>query len=207
MSPRAAGPDMRRRILEAALRVVGDRGVGGLTHRLVAQEAGVSLGSLTYHFASQTELVRESLLLFVREETQRISALADSVAPQMGSLDEAAAAAQHAIASVALGRAEIGAFEVYLQSARDAELHAAVARCFAAYDEVVSAILARLGVPDPDTVAPEVVAFVMGSQLRRLASGESSRTSLVRGLQLLVGAQNAGGALEAVRPRKPRRTG
>lgn len=210
MSPRAASPDMRQRILEAALRVIGDRGVGGLTHRLVAREAGVSLGSLTYHFASQTELVRESLLLFVREETERIRAVADSVAPEIESLGEAAELAQRAIASVALGRAELGAFEVYLQAARDPELQAAVAGCLSAYDQVVSVILTRLGVPEPESLAPEVVAYVMGSQLRRLAGGDAAGPSLARGLQILLGTASTADAPEAARrgrrtprPRRP----
>jgi len=39
------------------LRVVAERGLGGLTYRGVADEAGISLGTLTYHFPTRRELL------------------------------------------------------------------------------------------------------------------------------------------------------
>jgi TetR/AcrR family transcriptional regulator, regulator of biofilm formation and stress response len=45
------------RISLAALEVVGDRGVEGLTHRAVAEAAGVPLGSTTYHFKTLDDLL------------------------------------------------------------------------------------------------------------------------------------------------------
>lgn len=46
-----------RRISLAALEVVGERGVEGLTHRAVAAAAGVPLGSTTYHFKTLDDLL------------------------------------------------------------------------------------------------------------------------------------------------------
>ncbi|MEU0135961.1 TetR family transcriptional regulator [Streptomyces sp. NPDC006296] len=54
-------PERRERIIEAALRVVGARGIAGLSHRTVAAEADVPLGSTTYHFASLDELLVAAL--------------------------------------------------------------------------------------------------------------------------------------------------
>ncbi|MEU8530356.1 MULTISPECIES: TetR/AcrR family transcriptional regulator [Streptomyces] len=54
-------PDRRGRIVDAALRVVGRAGLAGLTHRTVAAEADVPLGSTTYHFASLDELLVAAL--------------------------------------------------------------------------------------------------------------------------------------------------
>ncbi|HWU08014.1 MAG TPA: TetR family transcriptional regulator, partial [Streptomyces sp.] len=54
-------PERRERIIDAALRVVADRGIGGLSHRTVAAEADVPLGSTTYHFASLDELLVAAL--------------------------------------------------------------------------------------------------------------------------------------------------
>jgi DNA-binding transcriptional regulator YbjK len=54
-------PDRRERIIDAAIRVVADRGIGGLSHRTVAAEADVPLGSTTYHFASLDELLVAAL--------------------------------------------------------------------------------------------------------------------------------------------------
>jgi DNA-binding transcriptional regulator YbjK len=57
---RQRGERRRREILEAALRVIGRDGVAGLTHRAVADEAGVSLAATTYYFASKADLLREA---------------------------------------------------------------------------------------------------------------------------------------------------
>ncbi|WP_338695296.1 TetR family transcriptional regulator [Streptomyces sp. Q6] len=54
-------PDRRRRIIDAAIRVVGSKGIGGLSHRTVAAEADVPLGSTTYHFATLDELMVAAL--------------------------------------------------------------------------------------------------------------------------------------------------
>lgn len=54
-------PDRRARIARAAIAVVASQGVEGLTHRKVAAEAGVPLGSTTYHFGSLDELVAAAM--------------------------------------------------------------------------------------------------------------------------------------------------
>lgn len=54
-------PDRRQRIIDAAIRVVGDRGIDRLSHRAVAAEADVPLGSTTYHFAGLDELLCAAL--------------------------------------------------------------------------------------------------------------------------------------------------
>ncbi|MEU5658253.1 TetR family transcriptional regulator [Streptomyces sp. NPDC047737] len=54
-------PERRERIIEAAIRVVGAKGIAGLSHRSVAAEADVPLGSTTYHFASLDELLVAAL--------------------------------------------------------------------------------------------------------------------------------------------------
>jgi DNA-binding transcriptional regulator YbjK len=59
--PRRYDPERRQRIVDAALRVVGARGITGLSHRTVAAEADVPLGSTTYHFASLDELLVAAL--------------------------------------------------------------------------------------------------------------------------------------------------
>nr|WP_137990110.1 TetR family transcriptional regulator [Streptomyces vilmorinianum] len=59
--PRRHDPERRQRIVDAALRVVAARGIAGLSHRTVAAEADVPLGSTTYHFSSLDELLVAAL--------------------------------------------------------------------------------------------------------------------------------------------------
>ena len=54
-------PERRQRIIDAAIRVVAAKGIGGLSHRSVAAEADVPLGSTTYHFKTLDELLVAAL--------------------------------------------------------------------------------------------------------------------------------------------------
>ncbi|MFE0021257.1 TetR/AcrR family transcriptional regulator [Amycolatopsis sp. NPDC059021] len=54
-------PDRRARIARAAIAVVAERGIDGLTHRAVAKVADVPLGSTTYHFATLDDLLEVAL--------------------------------------------------------------------------------------------------------------------------------------------------
>ncbi len=52
----ARGELRKTLLLDAAVRVVAERGSGALTHRAAATEAGVSVASVTYHFPSIGDL-------------------------------------------------------------------------------------------------------------------------------------------------------
>ncbi|MFJ4846115.1 MULTISPECIES: TetR/AcrR family transcriptional regulator [unclassified Streptomyces] len=68
-------PERRQRLIDAAIRVVGERGIAGLSHRAVAAEADVPLGSTTYHFATLDDLLvaalRQCNEAFLRETQER----------------------------------------------------------------------------------------------------------------------------------------
>jgi DNA-binding transcriptional regulator YbjK len=63
----------RREILEATLRVIGESGVNGATHRAIAHEADVALASTTYYFDSKDALVEEALELMIERSIQDVS--------------------------------------------------------------------------------------------------------------------------------------
>lgn len=54
-------PERRQRIIDAAIRVVGEKGLAGLSHRTAAAEADVPLGSTTYHFVTLDDLMVAAL--------------------------------------------------------------------------------------------------------------------------------------------------
>ncbi len=54
----ARGDARKMLLLDAAVRIVGEQGVGALTHRAAATGAAVSLASVTYHYASIDDLRR-----------------------------------------------------------------------------------------------------------------------------------------------------
>jgi len=180
----------REAILRGALAVVGEHGVGGLTNRRIVAAAGVSLGTLTYHFPSQTELLREAMLLFVEEETAKLGAIVDAYRAAGLTVEQAAAVVEHVIAQLPFGTDELGSMELYLQSARDPGLREASSRCFAAYDELAVTILEALGVPDPQRLAEPVVALIAGLQLRRLATGATDVGAAQPLMMLIRGAHS-----------------
>jgi TetR/AcrR family transcriptional regulator, regulator of biofilm formation and stress response len=186
----AAAGDARERMLDATLELIGEHGIGGVTNRAVAARAGVSPGSLSYHFPSQTELLREALLRFVVAEAERLGALA-GVSAELDPL----AAAVEAIVESSDRRAVLAQTELYLQACRDPELQAMAAQAYAAYDGAAWRVLEGLGVADPAPLVPALIALVDGYELRRLALGDvgsdgdaAGRPSLVTGLAALVRA-------------------
>ena len=178
--------DTRTRILRAVLRVIGAEGIGRVTNRRIAREAGVSLGSITYHFETQNDLLRESLLLFVREETARLLEIASLRRGEVVSLEQAAALVERVAESITFGREEIAPLELFVHAGRDPALRDAAAECFAAYDEIARTVLSGLGVPDPDRLAGPAVALIAGLQLRRLATGTPGGTGIADALTMLV---------------------
>jgi AcrR family transcriptional regulator len=190
--PHAASSDavgVRERMLRATLKLIADGGVAAVTNRRVASAAGVSLGSLTYHFASQAQLLRESLLLHVEEETARRQQIAHELAAEKPGVRQVAEAVERLVAVPSEIPQQIAELELHLQAARDPELREASLRCFEAHEEIASAALSALGLPDGGRHAPAVVALMTGLAVRRLAGGgqDAQGTSeallaLVRGL-------------------------
>jgi DNA-binding transcriptional regulator YbjK len=70
-APRRFDPDRRNRIITATLDLIAEVGVAGISHRKVAATADVPLGSMTYHFESMGELLRESFERFATTVSDR----------------------------------------------------------------------------------------------------------------------------------------
>lgn len=184
MSNAARSAPTRQRIIAAVLHIIGQDGVAAVTNRRIAKEAGVSLGSVTYHFETQHELLRESLLHFVRAETRRFTELADRYQGEGIDIAGAASLAGQVAGGIPFGSEHIATFELYVQAGRDERLREAASEAFSAYDRLAVQILTGLGVPDAEAYAATIVALVMGLQLRRLATG-SPADDLVDALLLL----------------------
>lgn len=179
----------RERILRATLDLVAGEGVAAVSNRRVAGLAGVSLGSLTYHFASQSELLRESLLLYVEEETARREAIATGLEGERADIAQVADAVERLASSREEMPRQLAELELHLHAARDPRLRSASRRCFEAHERIAAAALAALGITDGERHAAAVVALLSGLAVRRLAGGgkddggtAEALLALVRGL-------------------------
>jgi DNA-binding transcriptional regulator YbjK len=183
----------REQILEAALRVIGRAGVQAVTHRAVAEEAGVPLGSTTYYFDSRDDLIRQALEYVAASEVERY----DRRAEQLGTvesprqladrlIDELVAAAQDRIAYIA-------EYELWLEAGRRPELREAAQNWCDAEQRSVATAMEALGSTDPAKDASLVVAAIDGLGERVLAreddpaeAAEEFRPELRRLIERLV---------------------
>jgi len=79
---------IRDSIVAATVAIVAREGVAAVTHRRVAGEAGVSLSSTTWHFATKADILEAALEWTARREVERVSAIADRLGD--GGFDRAA---------------------------------------------------------------------------------------------------------------------
>lgn len=169
-----ASSDTRERILRATVELIGREGVPAVTNRRVASAAGVALGSLTYHFPSQVDLLRESLLLYVGEEVAKQEEIAAELRRSEPSVERIAAEVERVVEESTNRIQQLAEIELHLQAARDPALREASLRCFEAYEGVAAAALEMLGVPDGGRHARTIVALMYGMGLRRLGTGEDA---------------------------------
>jgi DNA-binding transcriptional regulator YbjK len=122
----ARGTTRRSLLLESAIRVVADRGSGSLTHRAVADEAQVSIASVTYHFPSISDLRRDTLEHAGSSIGLELAGLVMAASTRVEETPEICAA--FAIRLVVERRIETAAvFELIIAAAHDEELRPVVA--------------------------------------------------------------------------------
>ncbi|MFE8943227.1 TetR/AcrR family transcriptional regulator [Streptomyces sp. NPDC007856] len=161
--PRRYDPDRRRRLIDAAIRVVGRDGIAGLSHRSVAAEADVPLGSTTYHFATLEELMVAAL----RQSNENFGRVLAEQLPKDGEGDLAAELARALGAWLDGDRTGVELeYELYLEALRRPALRPVAAE----WTEAAAALLARR--TDPVT-ARALLALLDGICLQVLLTGGS----------------------------------
>jgi TetR/AcrR family transcriptional regulator, lmrAB and yxaGH operons repressor len=76
--PNRAGADTRRRMVAGAARAIGTRGVGAMSLRDLAKEAGVPLGSTYHHFpGGKSQLAEEAVVSTGRRVARLVESARD----------------------------------------------------------------------------------------------------------------------------------
>ena len=86
---RVRGAESRRTILAAASAVIVEDGVGGLSHRAVAERAGVPLARVSYHFPTVDDLMIAATARYLDDFDQRLASMAASAVASGRPLTEA----------------------------------------------------------------------------------------------------------------------
>lgn len=153
-----------KRLLQAAVRLVGSEGPRGLTHRRIEHEAGLSRGSARYHLGSHDQIVRDTLRFIADEEAQMIGRSVSELAvaalgSRTPSLPDLAEAVVNALVSdPSLARAR---YELMLEAGRRPELVETMAMWRATFVAATGEAIAAY-VESPQEIAEIVVPLLDG---------------------------------------------
>lgn len=179
--------DTRRQILVATLKVIARGGVDSVTHRRVAEAAGVSLSSTTYHFDSRKHLLREAFALYLDWNGKMLRDLSIniSILTVQDFVEFVVAVNDRDYIGFGLLLAE---YELTLFAARDSDiaelLHEWDNNSLAQFAQA----LERLGAKAPFDGARTVLHLLRGYELERLTFHKPATSELKRRLTLVVSA-------------------
>ena len=158
--------------MRATLELIGEHGPDAVTHRAVAERAGLPLSATTYWFDSKEALLQETLLLAAREEVERLERLVLDLAPRQLEVREWARAVSETLAAdlEADPIRHLAFIELVLEGTRRPWLAEEVTRWHAAHLRLAELGLRSAGAPDPRADAPLLVATITGFMLGQLVT-------------------------------------
>ena len=174
---RPRGAARREALLDAVLRVVAEAGADAVTHRRVADVAGLPLASTTYWFKSKEHLLTAAFERAADRDIERLRAdLGD--APERAPDPVGLAVGAILGPSDALGQTSRGwllaTYALMLEAARRPALREVTERWTDAYLETLPPLLAAAGSRHPRADAALLLAAADGLLIDQLASGHAS---------------------------------
>jgi DNA-binding transcriptional regulator YbjK len=151
-------------ILKAAIRIVGERGPDAVTHRAVAEEAGVPLAATTYYFSSKRELLDEALRYAADRDVEDMRRLAADFPVDAPSADVFAEIIARYLAYQARARRTmvVAQYELALEAARRPSLRTTARRQAEAFLVLVEPMLRAIGSREPRRDARLLMAAMDG---------------------------------------------
>lgn len=158
------GREVRRRLLDATVELIGEKGWNAVSTRMVAERAGVRSGVVHYHFASVRALLHEAAMGTVRQ-------ILAGFAPILRQFDDVASGLDSILDALGQysGRdtTSLLLFEAYLAATRDDELRAELSRVVGEFRELVADWLAGRGQDSPRETAAVIAATLDGFVLHK----------------------------------------
>jgi DNA-binding transcriptional regulator YbjK len=183
---RPRGEARRDALLRATLAVIGEAGADAVTHRRVAEAAGLPLASTTYWFDSKEHLLTEAFSYAADRDLERLRA-------EMAAVGERPTVAE-IVDVVAWCESDgdrgslLATYALVLEAARRPALQKISRRWTEAYLEGIGGLLARAGSTCPAADARVLIAAADGLQLDRLAGGDDAAFDSREHLTRLAGA-------------------
>ncbi len=174
-STRPRGAARRDALLDAVLRVVAEVGVDAVTHRRVAEVAGLPLASTTYWFESKEHLLTAALERAAERDIERLRAFLDEVpVPAADPLGLVVRAILGPIEGQASRGWLLATYALVLEAARRPALRNVTMRWTDAYLEALPPLLTAAGSRHPRDDADLLLAAADGLLVDQLASDDMS---------------------------------
>jgi TetR/AcrR family transcriptional regulator, regulator of biofilm formation and stress response len=166
-------------LLEAVLQIVAEVGADAVTHRRVAEVAGLPLASTTYYFESKEHLLTAALELAAERDVARLHEFAVGPGDGADPIELAVAAVLDPIDERMPTRrgSLIATYALLLEAARRPALQAVARRWGDAYLEAVGRLLQAAGSTKPAADAELLMAAADGLLIEQLATGDRGELS------------------------------
>jgi DNA-binding transcriptional regulator YbjK len=189
----------RERLLEVTIELVAREGIDAVTHRRVAELAGVPLGSTTYYFTSREEMLVEALQSFGRQEIVALRArLAELPARRPSSRRYVDKLVEFMVPQLGDDHwRTLAQYTLLCETARRPELEPFAREWNQAWWAVLEEFFQALKVPDPGLEARMLLAMLDGFLMQQLAAPDPDFVSGVLKPALrrvFARAQSAGGS-------------
>jgi DNA-binding transcriptional regulator YbjK len=178
---RFEGNARRLLLLQTTLRLIADDGIDAVTHRSVAEAAGVSPGSTTYWFTSRQDMLLQALEYFARLEIEglheRLDPIRDARLSRKRLVDEFT---ELLLPQLGSERWRTVAQYAFMQeAARQPELESVCREWSEAWEEALAELFETLGTSSPKLEAKMFLAMLDGLLLGQLAAPDDDVESAV----------------------------
>ena len=194
--PSSERSERRQRLLEEALRLVSESGLGAVTHRSVEQAAGAPHGSVTYWFGSREGLISALIDWLCDESERQAQAIATPVQQQIAAgqtLDIDAIATALSAWMDGTASHQLARMELELQGAREPAHAERMTKAAQVFWDMCAAIAEGLGSEDPDRDGRAMAVMLDGLLLDRLAHPPQSQDVVVASVRWLLTGPPASG--------------
>ncbi|MER7831815.1 TetR family transcriptional regulator C-terminal domain-containing protein [Streptomyces sp. NPDC095602] len=176
--------DRRTLLADAALDVLADEGMRGLTHRAVDRRAALPAGTTSAYFRTRAALLTALVTRLVRLDQAELQTTAERLAPirTSGELVDALVSLTRQRLTGEGRRRSLARYACAVESVRDPELREILIPRENAGREAVRLFLAQRGVPDAENRTHTLLTCVDGLVFDRLVSGGEVAREPLEGL-------------------------
>jgi DNA-binding transcriptional regulator YbjK len=156
-------PERRTQLLDAAIDILADTGVGGLTHRLIDERAGLPSGTTSNYYRTRLALLEATTNHVAEQHWQRV-ALLQTIVGQAIDADGVKALMARMISDpdAQWRRGNVARMELFLEGTRRPELRPALGQIQAAAMKSARLILEAAGFEPSDERMGELARLLNG---------------------------------------------